>query len=80
MKIHKSSRAAETICCSLDKDALTPLLQARPALAELLSQAYAQRFASLTARIESLPRPGAVSETSAPDLLRKIRLFFGIEG
>ena len=70
---------AESICFSLNKESLTPLLQARPELAELLSDAYSRRKSSSTARLRGVNQVAIASTDSAPAILKKIRSFFGLD-
>ncbi|MEE2644927.1 MAG: cyclic nucleotide-binding domain-containing protein, partial [Myxococcota bacterium] len=71
--------SAESICFSLNKESLTPILQARPELAELLSDAYLRRKNSSTARLQGLSQVAIASTDSAPAILQKIRSFFGLD-
>ncbi|MDQ2962323.1 MAG: mechanosensitive ion channel family protein [Pseudomonadota bacterium] len=72
---------AEVLCYQLDKAAFESIIQARPELAEALSQTVAARRAASDATLASLSAEARAraTVTRASELLRRIRQFFGLE-
>jgi small-conductance mechanosensitive channel/CRP-like cAMP-binding protein len=72
---------AEVLCYRLDKTAFESIIQARPELADAMSQTVAARQAANDATLASLSAEARARATGtrAGELLRKIRQFFGLE-
>ncbi|HEV8552732.1 MAG TPA: mechanosensitive ion channel family protein [Casimicrobiaceae bacterium] len=72
---------AEVLCYRLDKAAFESIIQARPELADAMSQTVAARQAANDATLASLSAEARARATGtrAGELLRKIRQFFGLE-
>ncbi len=63
----------------LDRQALAPILEADPQIAEVLSKRLAERLAATAARFED--REGEIKRSREADqntILRRIRTFFGL--
>jgi len=72
---------ADVLCYRLDKAAFESIIQARPELADAMSQTVAARQAANDATLASLSAEARARATGtrAGELLRKIRHFFGLE-
>ncbi|MBI1368855.1 MAG: mechanosensitive ion channel [Planctomycetes bacterium] len=64
----------------LDRDVLTPILQARPEFAQTLSRVLAERRSHTQTRLQQFDTPAAVDarRTLAADFLKRIQGFFGL--
>lgn len=72
---------SEGLCYRLDKSGFEAIIQARPALAEAISQTVAARQAANDATLASLSAEARAKATGtrASDLVRRIRQFFGLD-
>ena len=70
----------EVLCYRLDKHGFDAILQARPEIAEALSQVVAARQMANDATLQALDEEARRKRASgsASDLLRKIRVFFDL--
>jgi small-conductance mechanosensitive channel/CRP-like cAMP-binding protein len=74
--------ATDVECYRLDKDALSQVLEARPDLAERISELLTERRVELEAVREGLSVESRAQriQASRSEVLGKIRAFFGLEG
>jgi small-conductance mechanosensitive channel/CRP-like cAMP-binding protein len=72
---------SEVLCYRLDKAAFESIIQARPELADAMSQTVTARQAANDATLASLSAEARARATGtrASELVRKIRQFFGLE-
>jgi CRP-like cAMP-binding protein len=72
---------SEVLCYRLDKAAFEAIIQARPELADAMSQTVTSRQAANDATLASLSAEARARATGtrASELVRKIRQFFGLE-
>jgi CRP-like cAMP-binding protein len=72
---------SEILCYRLDKRAFEDIIQARPEIADAMSQTVAARQASNDATLASLSADARARATvsRASEIVRKIRQFFGLE-
>ena len=72
---------SEVLCYRLDKTAFESIIQARPELADAMSQTVVTRSAANDATLASLSAEARARATGtrASELVRKIRQFFGLE-
>ena len=68
-----------TECYRLDKTALADILQARPAIAEHISQVMASRLSALSNAIAEHTKNMQIHAHGPHELLEKIRAFFGLD-
>jgi CRP-like cAMP-binding protein len=71
---------SEALCYRLDKRGFESIIRARPEIADAMSQTVAARAAANDATLASLSAEARARATgsSASDLVRRIRNFFGL--